>query len=357
MVFPLAKTASDHVPCVVSIDTNIPKSKVFRFENFWVDMPGFMDCVRNSWEAPVFADLSASAVLTRKFKWLRSDLRAWSKKLSYLKKLTVDCNKVIIFFDQLEEVRPLVRTEFNFRKIVKLHYEHLLKLHYIYWKQRCTIRYIKVGEENSKFFHAMASERMRRNSIASLKTAGMVDPVSDHDQMAGILWASFKNRMGQAQGISMGFDLANLIQPIQGLEELSQPFSDDEIRKVLKELPPDRAPGPDGFNGLFVKRCWPIIEQDFRRLIQDFYEGKLSLENINGSLITLIPKMLSPEGPDDFWPISLTNTCLKFLTKLLANRLQKVILRCIHKNQYGFLKSRSIQDCLAWAFEYIHQCK
>ena len=183
VVFPLAKTASDHVPCVVSIDTNIPKSKVSRFENFWVDMPGFMDCVRNSWEAPVFADLSASAVLTRKFKRLRSDLRAWSKKLSYLKKLTMDCNKVIIFFDQLEEVRPLFRTEFNFRKIVKLHYEHLLKLHYIYWKQRCTIRYIKVGEENSKFFHAMASERMRKNSIASLKTLGMDDPVSDHDQM------------------------------------------------------------------------------------------------------------------------------------------------------------------------------
>ena len=34
-----------------------------------------------------------------------------------------------------------------------------------------------------------------------------------------------------------------------------------------------------------------------------------------------------------------------------------MILKCIHKNQYGFLKSRSIQDCLAWAFEYIHQCK
>ena len=48
---------------------------------------------------------------------------------------------------------------------------------------------------------------------------------------------------------------------------------------------------------------------------------------------------------------------MEFLTKLLANRLQLVILKCIHKNQYGFLKSRSIQDCLAWAFEYIHQCK
>ena len=141
------------------------------------------------------------------------------------------------------------------------------------------------------------------------------------------------------------------------MEELSLPFCDDEIKKFLHEMPPDRAPSPDGFNGMFVKHCCPIIEKDFLRLIQDFYEGKLSLENINGSLITLIPKMISLEGPDDFRPISLTNTYLKFLTKLLANRLQKVILNCIHKNQYGFLKGRSIQDCLAWTFEYIHQCK
>jgi hypothetical protein len=28
----------------------------------------------------------------------------------------------------------------------------------------------------------------------------------------------------------------------------------------------------------------------------------------------------------------------------------------IHKNQYGFIHSRSIQDCLAWAFEYLHLC-
>lgn len=25
-------------------------------------------------------------------------------------------------------------------------------------------------------------------------------------------------------------------------------------------------------------------------------------------------------------------------------------------NQYGFLQGRSIQDCLGWAFEFLHQC-
>jgi hypothetical protein len=39
---------------------------------------------------------------------------------------------------------------------------------------------------------------------------------------------------------------------------------------------------------------------------------------------------------------------------LLANRLQKEIIPLIHQNQYGFIKTRTIQDCLAWAFEYLH---
>jgi retron-type reverse transcriptase len=50
------------------------------------------------------------------------------------------------------------------------------------------------------------------------------------------------------------------------------------------------------------------------------------------------------------------NTSIKILTKLLVNRLQRVIKGIIHKNQYGFIKSRTIQDCLAWAFEYLHLC-
>jgi hypothetical protein len=41
---------------------------------------------------------------------------------------------------------------------------------------------------------------------------------------------------------------------------------------------------------------------------------------------------------------------------LLANRLQSVILRVIHQNQYGFIKGRTIQDCLAWALHFLHLC-
>lgn len=110
------------------------------------------------------------------------------------------------------------------------------------------------------------------------------------------------------------------MQPVEGLEDLSKPFSDEEIEAVIKQMPPDRAPGPDGFTGLFLKNCWHILKHDFHALVKEFYDANLDLECLNSSLITLIPNILSPDMIDDYRPISLTNTCLKFLTKLLDNR-------------------------------------
>jgi retron-type reverse transcriptase len=180
--------------------------------------------------------------------------------------------------------------------------------------------------------------------------------VSDHAEMAGLLWSSYKERMGMSEGIRMQFDLAALIEKVPGLDEISMPFLLEEMELVIKQMPPDKAPGPDGFNGHFLKKCWPIVKQQFFDLAADFHEGSLNLQNINGSYITLVPKVQSPETVNDFRPISLTNVCIKFLTKLVANRFQQKILKCIHKNQYGFIKSRTIHDCVAWTFEYLYQC-
>jgi hypothetical protein len=74
---------------------------------------------------------------------------------------------------------------------------------------------------------------------------------------------------------------------------------------------------------------------------------------INGSHVTLVPKV---DGARKISPISPLNTSIKITTKLLANRLQSVIMYLIHQNQYGFIKSRTIQDCLAWSFEHLHLC-
>ena len=69
----------------------------------------------------------------------------------------------------------------------------------------------------------------------------------------------------------MKFDLSRIIKKVEGLEELTTPFTHEEIDKVVREMPSDRAPAPDAFNGCFLKSCWHIIKQDFYKLSDDFY--------------------------------------------------------------------------------------
>lgn len=171
-----------------------------------------------------------------------------------------------------------------------------------------------------------------------------------------MLWAAYKERLGQSEGHDMLFDLPQLLHNTIDLSFLEAPFSHEEIEKVVAELPTNKSPGPDGFNSDFIKKCWHIIKKDFYELCDQFYHGKLNLMSINGSYITLIPKKDDALHVNDYRLISLLNCSIKLLTKLLANRLQSIILKLVHTNQYGFIKSRTIQDRLGWAFEYLHFC-
>jgi hypothetical protein len=49
----------------------------------------------------------------------------------------------------------------------------------------------------------------------------------------------------------MLFDLANLVTPINDLDMLAAPIIDEEVDSIVKRMPTDKAPGPDGFNGFF----------------------------------------------------------------------------------------------------------
>ena len=131
------------------------------------------------------------------------------------------------------------------------------------------------------------------------------------------------NASVHASSIALRIDLDNLLgQDINHdtFNDLERPFSPEEIDSVIKDLPNDKSPGPDGFNNEFIKHCWDIVGKDIQDLINDFHAEKICLESINDSYITLIPKIDCPQNSADFRPISLLNSVLKIITKLLANR-------------------------------------
>jgi hypothetical protein len=232
--------------------------------------------------------------------------------------------------DGLEEQRTLSDLETAFRKLVKNHLASLLESKRIYWKQRNTVRWVKLGDENTQFFHTIATINHKKNFIVSLALPDG-SSIIDHEQKAQHLWSSFKQRLGASEYSNMAFDLNSLLVQ-HDMGHLDEDFSQLEIDMVIKSLPNSHAPGPDGLNGLFIKKCWNIIQNDFTRLLQDFSSQNLDLRSINSSLIVLIPKKENPESTDDYRLISLLNYSLKCITKILSARLQSVITNLVHPN-------------------------
>jgi hypothetical protein len=107
IVLPLAKTGSDHVPCVINIDTNIPKAKIFKFDNYWVGFPGFKECVANSWGQISHKNYS-STIVAYKLKKLRYELKKWHVSLARLKETMKRRNEVILILDTLEEKKSFI---------------------------------------------------------------------------------------------------------------------------------------------------------------------------------------------------------------------------------------------------------
>ena len=121
-----------------------------------------------------------------------------------------------------------------------------------------------------------------------------------------MLWESYKQRLGICEFSNIHYDLSTLLTE-HNLDHLDTEFSQTEIEVVIKSLSNSHALGPDGFNGLFIKKSWDIIKGDFLRLFRDFYHQNTNLKSVNSSIITLIPKKNNPETVDDYRPISLLN--------------------------------------------------
>jgi hypothetical protein len=350
----LPRDISDHVSCLVSFKSRVPKPKFFRFENYWLEFEGFMNIFQNSWLRQQNLPDKAKN-LTSKFKNTRKVLKDWQRSLPKIDKTVGHIKLLIEFIDIIEEHRDLSIEEWNFRDLMQTKVAELLHIQKIYWKQRASIKWITEGDICSKFFHAHATIKPRRNSIASLTDDNGTN-FSEHDHKVDLLWYAFKSRLGTSDFLGIDFDLPILLNRIDDLQWMDSLFTKQEIDSIIKALPSDKSPSPDGLNTNFVKKCWHIISQDFYDLCNKFYQEEVCLKSINGSFTILISKKDNPQKVGDYRPISLLNNSMKIITKLLANRLQTVMTSLVHKNQYGFIKGRSIQDCLAWAYEYIHLC-
>ena len=113
----------------------------------------------------------------------------------------------------------------------------------------------------------------------------------------------------------------------------------------MKDIAAEKAPGPDGFIGVYYKASWEIIKEDVLAAINFFFSRHDQHFNLlNTAHIVLLPKKEDASRVGDFRPISLSHSVTKLISKLLANRLSSDLDKMISRAQSAFIKKRSIQD-------------
>ena len=111
--------------------------------------------------------------------------------------------------------------------------------------------------------------------------------------------------------------------------ELAAEFKECEIQEALSQMAPLKALGPDGMPPLFFQHFWGLVGKEITSSILCFLNSATLLEHINHTSLTLIPKVKNPELVSAFHPISLYNVVYKLFSKVLANRLKRILPKII----------------------------
>eukprot|EP00253_Pinus_taeda_P020133 PITA_20133 len=181
--------------------------------------------------------------------------------------------------------------------------------------------------------------------------------ISDQEEIKEAAYNHFKSLLSTAPQQTDSPDFLSAVESKisdSQNKELDQDITEEEIRATTFSMQQDKASGPDGFTVTFYRNHWETIKKDFVRMVKNVFKNHKMGENTKSSHIALIPKEVNPLSFNRFRPISLCNVSYKIVTKILANRLKKLLPHLISENQGGFVPSKQITDNVILIQEVIH---
>ena len=200
----------------------------------------------------------------------------------------------------------------------------------ITWRQKSREVWLKEGDRNTGIFHKMVNAHRRRNNVDQIRING--------------IWHSEENGINEAIVNAFRTLLSNpgdWRPPLSGLQcetlenmdacVLEVQFTEEEVYDVLLGCNRDKASGLDGFSMAFWQFAWDFVKDDVMNFFREFYDHNKFVKSLNATFLVLIPKKAGVEDLRDFRPISLVGSLYKWLAKVLANRLKKVVGKVVSK--------------------------
>ncbi|XP_062089492.1 uncharacterized protein LOC133796026 [Humulus lupulus] len=306
----------DHSPGILSIYPNTHDShKPFRYFNYWSSLEDFTGIVQKGWSEIV--EGHPMYRLVKKLRMLKQGLRRLHQQgKGDLGLQDSEAYKNLLDIQETLREHPrngeLITQEIQARmKFTEIHKQYLLFL-----RQKAKAKWIALGDDNTKLFHASMKQRRMQNTIYSVGNRNG-DWVTEQHEVTRAFLDFYDHILGSKMGSRTRVH-----------------------NSIIQEGP--MAPGPDGFSSGFFKDTWNIIGEDFTTAILSFLHTERILKEINATSITLIPKMACPDSVSDYRPIACCNVVYKVATKMICSRLRNILPSIISDNQSGFVRGRQI---------------
>lgn len=256
---------------------------------------------------------------------------------------------------KVEEAEQQLKQNFppqKLRELTKLKYEynHILSQKVGFGLFRVRQKYFESGDKAGKLLARYIKQQESMATITAVQSEGgaLLTKSADINQTfkkfyMKLYTSSASDTQDEIIKFLEGLDLPTL-NPDQR-DGLDAPVTASEILEVIRTLKVGKAPGPDGLTAEFFK-CFP---EEVTPLLLQMYNEAFSLGTLPPTLcqalITLILKKgKEPTDCKSYRPISLISLDIKILSKILANRLNRVISTLIHPDQVGFICNRFASD-------------
>lgn len=342
----LARIHSDHCPILLDSKGFDFGPVPFRFFNSWLHDPDLANVVSNCWNlgaGPAIVH-SKMEMLSRKLKSLKSRIKTWrvthveeNKKQMDLLKKSLDELDIMAESSTPDDEKIRRRAEISLQ-LSELESQKLLDL-----KQKAKSKWVLEGDENSRFFHGLIKNNIRRSRIHGLNIDGVwtSEPEKVKEEVYSFFSNKFKENIQDKPKFRSGRFRALSVEQKVSLEI---PISYEEVKQAVWNCGTEKAPGPDGFTFAFIKKFWETIGDDVFNAVKYFEEHGIMNPGSNSSFITLIPKVKDPLSLSDYRPINLIGCISKIISKVLADRLKTVMDSVVSREQTAFIKGRSILD-------------
>ncbi|KAB2632299.1 hypothetical protein D8674_028546 [Pyrus ussuriensis x Pyrus communis] len=264
--------ASDHCPVILISNIEGQKGrKMFRFEAYWATEEECKNLVEKCWDRRH----NGSPVN----RWFMGRGSRIHDLLSQLDLLQRDWGPN---YDEIREIS---------RRIDELRLQEES-----YWCQRSRVKWLREGDANTQFFHSSTLQRRRRNKIVKLRDENG-NWVESPAQVRNLVDNHFTSVFSSAGDRNWG-SLLDCINPSVSLEmneALIAPVTEEEIKAAAVNMGGLKAPGPDGFQGIFYQTYWEIVREGISALIRDLIQDAAGSSLINQTHVVLIPKVPNRE--------------------------------------------------------------